>query len=238
MRAGGVPARVVTGYQGGELNSVGNYMIVRQADAHAWVEVWLNGEGWMRVDPTAAVSPARVQSGAVAAVPQGEALPLLLRSNFRWLQSRAIDLGHARQFMEPVRARLHAGQSARPHAEDRHRRCNMAEHVDASCSPCTAAVTLVLASLMLYRLRALRPDPAVAAYARFCAQLARRGVTPASERRTDRVQPACRRCAPELAIGIAAISAFIREAALRPAGAARTTSPNCSARSRRFAPHA
>ena len=56
MRAGGVPARVVTGYQGGELNSVGNYMIVRQADAHAWAEVWLTGEGWTRVDPTAAVA--------------------------------------------------------------------------------------------------------------------------------------------------------------------------------------
>ncbi len=61
MRAAGVPARVVTGYQGGELNPVGNYLIVRQRDAHAWAEVWLEGRGWVRVDPTAAVAPERVE---------------------------------------------------------------------------------------------------------------------------------------------------------------------------------
>ncbi|MDA0707441.1 MAG: DUF3488 and transglutaminase-like domain-containing protein, partial [Proteobacteria bacterium] len=55
MRAAGIPARIVLGYQGGELNPVGNYLIVRQADAHAWTEVWLEGVGWSRVDPTAAV---------------------------------------------------------------------------------------------------------------------------------------------------------------------------------------
>jgi transglutaminase-like putative cysteine protease len=60
MRAAGVPARVVTGYQGGELNPIGNYLIVRQRDAHAWSEVWLDGHGWTRVDPTAAVAPERI----------------------------------------------------------------------------------------------------------------------------------------------------------------------------------
>lgn len=80
MRAAGVPARVVTGYQGGELNELGNYFIVRQSDAHAWAEVWLQGRGWVRVDPTAAVSPARVQSGLAAAMPNAAALPLLART--------------------------------------------------------------------------------------------------------------------------------------------------------------
>ncbi|MGI9304149.1 MAG: transglutaminaseTgpA domain-containing protein, partial [Gammaproteobacteria bacterium] len=60
MRAAGIPARVVTGYLGGEWNPLGEYLLVRQADAHAWAEVWLPGEGWQRVDPTAAVSPDRV----------------------------------------------------------------------------------------------------------------------------------------------------------------------------------
>jgi transglutaminase-like putative cysteine protease len=60
MRAAGIPARVVTGYQGGELNPIGNYLIVRQRDAHAWSEVWLDGHGWTRVDPTAAVAPERI----------------------------------------------------------------------------------------------------------------------------------------------------------------------------------
>ena len=63
MRAAGIPARVVLGYQGGEYNTVGEYLLVRQSDAHAWCEVWLEGEGWKRVDPTAAVSPQRVEYG-------------------------------------------------------------------------------------------------------------------------------------------------------------------------------
>lgn len=60
MRAAGIPARVVTGYQGGEYNPYGDYYIIRQKDAHAWTEVWLEGEGWRRVDPTAAIHPSRV----------------------------------------------------------------------------------------------------------------------------------------------------------------------------------
>jgi transglutaminase-like putative cysteine protease len=63
MRAAGIPARIVTGYQGGEYNKVGNYLIVRQSDAHAWTEVWIADRGWVRVDPTAAVSPNRIESG-------------------------------------------------------------------------------------------------------------------------------------------------------------------------------
>lgn len=63
MRAAGVPSRVVVGYQGGVYNPTGNYVIVRQADAHAWAEIWLPEAGWTRVDPTAAISPARVEFG-------------------------------------------------------------------------------------------------------------------------------------------------------------------------------
>jgi transglutaminase-like putative cysteine protease len=67
MRAAGIPARVVTGYQGGWWNVAGSYLLVRQSDAHAWAEVWLQGRGWVRVDPTAAVNPARIEAGASAA---------------------------------------------------------------------------------------------------------------------------------------------------------------------------
>lgn len=63
MRALGVPARIVTGYQGGERNPVDGYWLVRQADAHAWAEVWLAQRGWVRVDPTAAVAPQRIERG-------------------------------------------------------------------------------------------------------------------------------------------------------------------------------
>lgn len=69
MRAAGIPARVVTGYQGGYWNALGKYLLVRNADAHAWSEVWLAGRGWVRIDPTAAVRPQRIDLGAAAAVP-------------------------------------------------------------------------------------------------------------------------------------------------------------------------
>ena len=60
MRAAGIPARVVTGYVGGYRNPIGDYWLVRRSDAHAWAEVWLDGSGWTRVDPTAAVAPERI----------------------------------------------------------------------------------------------------------------------------------------------------------------------------------
>jgi transglutaminase-like putative cysteine protease len=69
MRAAGVPARVVTGYQGGELNPIDGYLTVRQSDAHAWSEVWLPKLGWVRIDPTAAVSPERVRRSLARALP-------------------------------------------------------------------------------------------------------------------------------------------------------------------------
>jgi len=59
MRLAGVPARVVVGYLGGEYNDLGGFFVVRQADAHAWCEVWLPENGWTRVDPTTAVAPGR-----------------------------------------------------------------------------------------------------------------------------------------------------------------------------------
>ena len=72
MRAAGVPARIVGGYLGGTVNPMGNYLIVRQADAHAWAEVWLKGQGWVRVDPTSAVAPDRVERGAGFGLPEAD----------------------------------------------------------------------------------------------------------------------------------------------------------------------
>ena len=84
MRSARVPARVVTGYQGGEVNPVDGVFTVRQSDAHAWAEVWLRGRGWTRVDPTSAVSPARVERGLAGALPQRFAPPLIARITGRW----------------------------------------------------------------------------------------------------------------------------------------------------------
>lgn len=71
MRALDIPARIVTGYQGGELNTVDGFWTVRQRDAHAWAEVWLQGQGWVRVDPTSAVAPGRTGSLERLRAPEG-----------------------------------------------------------------------------------------------------------------------------------------------------------------------
>ena len=73
MRSAGVPARVVVGYQGGEFNPLDNYLIVRQKDAHAWAEVWFQEQGWVRVDPTAAVAPERIEQSLEASLSSSDA---------------------------------------------------------------------------------------------------------------------------------------------------------------------
>ena len=87
MRAANVPARIVTGYQGGEVNPVDKYMEVRQAEAHAWAEVWSGADGWTRVDPTALAVPMRVDAGLAAAVPQNSVFPALLGADAEWLRA-------------------------------------------------------------------------------------------------------------------------------------------------------
>jgi transglutaminase-like putative cysteine protease len=91
LRNAGIPARVVTGYQGGEVNRSGGYMIVRQSDAHAWAEAYIDGQ-WRRFDPTAAVSPLRIERGIGAALPDSDALPLLERIDGGWLKTLQLAL--------------------------------------------------------------------------------------------------------------------------------------------------
>ncbi|SFF44399.1 protein of unknown function [Fontimonas thermophila] len=98
MRAAGIPARVVTGYQGGQHNVFGDYYVVRQSDAHAWAEVWIENRGWVRVDPTAAVSPQRIEQSIEAALDAAEGLPghlaartrlrFYLEARWEWLNGR------------------------------------------------------------------------------------------------------------------------------------------------------
>ena len=205
MRAAGVPARIVTGYQGGELNTLGNYMIVRQADAHAWVEAWLADEGWTRVDPTAAVAPARVQAGAAAAVPKGETLPLLMRNEFRWLhRARLTWDSFANSWNQVVLG----------YTLDRQRDLMQRMGFDDATWQnmallmffVTGAITLVLALLMLRKLRGQRADPVALAYTRFCLRLARRGVIRHPSEGPDAFSKRAAAAQPELAAAIASIS--------------------------------
>ncbi len=90
MRAAGIPSRIVLGYQGGEVNPLGNYLIVRQADAHAWTEIWLPDRGWHRVDPTAAVAPERIEAGIAGAMMSGIGASWGLSAPVAWLHSMGL----------------------------------------------------------------------------------------------------------------------------------------------------
>jgi transglutaminase-like putative cysteine protease len=93
MRAAGIPARVVVGYQGGHWQAGGGYLLVRQSDAHAWNEVWIEDTGWVRVDPTASVAPSRVNQGARSAI--GRPRHVLDLDWLRDLRNRYDRLQHA-----------------------------------------------------------------------------------------------------------------------------------------------
>ena len=174
MRAAGVPARVVTGYLGGEYNTLGNYLIVRQSDAHAWTEVWLENRGWVRVDPTNAVSPARAEGGLAAALPEGVSLPRGARGGKNLMHQIALTwdsvanawnqtiLGYN---LETQRALLfRAGL-------DNSTWRTLAILMIAA----TTVITLLLA-LFTLRNRVHKRDPALAAYRTFCAKTARAGI--------------------------------------------------------------
>lgn len=91
MRAAGVPARLVVGYQGGERSEVNDYWLIRQSSAHVWAEVWLAEQGWVRVDPTAVVAPSRIDMGLDEALGADEVYlaggeNLLTAQNWRWMR--------------------------------------------------------------------------------------------------------------------------------------------------------
>jgi transglutaminase-like putative cysteine protease len=197
MRAAGIPARVVTGYQGGELNPVDSIISVRQSDAHAWAEVFLPGRGWVRVDPTAAAVPGRLESGMARAVPQAEGLPLMMRPQLEWLRG-------IRDRWEAVAHKWNVWVLGYNPERQRDLMASFGMR-DADWRALTAtlftflgAMTLVLLAWSLKRLA--RPDPVQRAWRAFCRKLARRGVERAPSEgprdyaaRAARALPAARR---------------------------------------------
>ncbi|MGH8040500.1 MAG: transglutaminaseTgpA domain-containing protein [Rudaea sp.] len=168
MRAAGIPARVVTGYQGGYFNRLGDYWVVRQSDAHAWSEVWLSGRGWVRVDPTAAVSPQRVELGAAAAA--GASAPWYQAD---WLLALRNRFDLVNRFWNDAIVRFDALRQSHlltPFGVDR------ADYPQLMTALLMAS-TLLLGLVAWWVLRTPRSesDPLDAAYARLCRKLARAG---------------------------------------------------------------
>lgn len=205
LRAAGIPARVVTGYQGGDYNASGHYLIVRQADAHAWVEVWLEGRGWQRVDPTFAAAPARIESGLARSIPQGGELPLMLRGDDNWIKTVRLQLD----------VLVNAwNQSIIGFDAERQRnflqKLGIADFLSLSyLGWLLGGAGLILGGIAVFMLvpwHLRERDPAVRAYQRFCRKLAARGMIRESHEGPLDFADRARSAIPELATRIDAIT--------------------------------
>jgi protein-glutamine gamma-glutamyltransferase len=175
MRAAGIPARVVTGYQGGTLNPYGDYWILRQSDAHAWTEVWIDGRGWTRIDPTAAIAPERVERGLADTVSADDPLASRWQRNTPWFAGARLRLDLLREIwrerildfdQDSQRKLLEMLKIPEPDGQK-------------LVMVLAAAMTLVLVWLTWQVHRELAPpskDVAGRTYARLCAKLAAAGI--------------------------------------------------------------
>ena len=199
MRAAGIPARVVAGYQGGDWNPLGGYLIVRQSHAHAWSEVWLPGQGWKRIDPTAAVAPERVERGLEGSFAGSEALQgalqrdseLLWRAGMLWDNLNAEWNDWVVQFDREAQD----GILAEFGFDDPD------WHAFATVLAVGLAVAVgILALWMAFELRPRAADPVVTVYRRYEGRLARRGIERAAGEAPRDFAQRVRRHRPELGL--------------------------------------
>lgn len=199
MRAAGLPARVVAGYQGGEINPDENYLLVHQYDAHAWAEVWIDGRGWRRIDPTAAVAPERIEKGMGDMMADGavfgdeESAGRRLRHN-PLISALRLKLDWANyawtRWVVGYRADMQRDALTRWLGEFDSRRIAIALGILSS-------LAIGIVALFVFRQRAVKQlDPATRHYLRFCRKMEKIGLarcigeTPADfTRRATRKRP-------------------------------------------------
>lgn len=190
MRAAGIPSRVVVGYQGGEHNPEGDYLIVRQSDAHAWSEIWLQDRGWVRFDPTAAVAPERIEYG-IDGVRRLQRQGLLLGQLPAEAVLRALELGWIERARYKLRHSLDAVNMAwynwvTDFGPKRQRELLAAIGFQgagwlAKLAGLAGGLILLTAAVASLTLRVRRPDdPVQRLYHRFCRKLAKAGLARAA----------------------------------------------------------
>lgn len=179
MRAAGIPARVVVGYQGGELNPYENYLMVYQFDAHAWTEVWLEGQGWQRIDPTAAVAPERIENGLgdlldEERVLSGSMLSLVRYRGVPWLNKLRLQLDR----VDYVWHRWVL-------AFDDKTQTDLLDSLLGKATPLRLAIACIfvggiilgaIALRLLLSIRSKPDDPVIRYYRKFCRKLERLGL--------------------------------------------------------------
>ncbi|MBI3570865.1 MAG: DUF3488 domain-containing transglutaminase family protein [Gammaproteobacteria bacterium] len=186
MRAAGIPSRVVVGYLGGELNTAGDYLIVRQSDAHAWAEIWLVERGWVRVDPTGAIAPERIELG-LDAVRRLELQGVALGSLSSEAVQRALELGwfeyvarHTRWYWDYTNLTWY--RWVVDYGKERQERFLTSLGIDniswgRLVSLLVIGVLLVTLVYALFLLRQKKSvDPALTLYLHFCRKLVRAGL--------------------------------------------------------------
>jgi hypothetical protein len=221
MRAAGLPARVVTGYQGGELNGLGDYYIVRESDAHAWTEVWLRDRGWVRVDPVSAVAPERVALGSWRSALAGDRVPGSALGNIEWVRRALLAWDAATTYWndwvigygpELQRALLDAIGLETSRRSDRWTRLLLLS------VGVTLAASLALSIFLTIRQRRRAPmDAAARAFAVFSGKLRRFAVAPLTAGEGPLTYGArAQRIVPHAAAEIAAIVAAYLRARYEP----------------------
>jgi transglutaminase-like putative cysteine protease len=220
MRAAGIPARVVAGYQGGDWNPIGRYLILRQSHAHAWSEVWLPDSGWTRIDPTAAVAPERIERGLEGALSGDELLQGGLGRNFGllWQAGMIWDNVNARWNDWVVQFnRLRQEELLRAFGFDDPDWQDLALVLGVGL-----AVTLaMLSGWLAWEFRPRRLDPAAANYRRFVQRLARRGVERAPYEAPRDFAARVRHLRPDLGPAASAITEMYLRLRYMPAHTAR-----------------
>ena len=179
MRNAGIPARVVTGYQGGEYNPLGDYWLIRQSDAHAWAEVWLPDSGWQRVDPTAAVAPERIEHPLDPGAQLAGAPARFLLSEHGLLASGWRGLHHA---LDAINSNWNDWVLS--YGPERQRALLEALGISqASWKPLALILALLMTTLllgialwMLVRKPPQPADPVLRAWRTFCRRLSRLGI--------------------------------------------------------------
>jgi transglutaminase-like putative cysteine protease len=236
MRAAGIPARVVTGYQGGTFNRFADYWILRQSDAHAWDEVWIEGPGWLRIDPTSSIAPERVEHGLDEGVGADERLTSRWQRRTPWFADARLRLDALRQlWRERI---LFFDQSSQQNLLERLR----IPEPDAQklVIVLTAALTAVLCWLTWTVRREVEPtrrELLIRVYSRLCAKLAAVGIPRAAHEGAEDYAARVAQRRPDLKVAVTALCRHYSR--LRYAGAAtRVTIGQFDAAVRAFRPPA
>ena len=177
MRLAGIPARIVSGYQGGEMNPLSDYMIVRQSDAHAWVEAWLPGKGWLRIDPTSVIPESRIEAVEDRLRRKDEQARARIKLEQGWLINKLRDMRYAWD-------RVNSGWNDWVVGYNNTRQKSLLSMFGADkltlrhLALLLAAIfiaCLLFITLFVFRRRQQQLNPVNQAYAQFCRKLARLG---------------------------------------------------------------